>query len=328
MYLPLMALVVLGVIPFAQLAAHIVRTGRASVRAVSRTGVALWAAAATALAAGTRDRNQDYSSPLQLARIDFERWPVAYTRHALGDELLEAGERDEALVYLREAARDDPRAHFTYGKALFQAGRLPEARQELEEFVRVRGDLLEAGNAKLMIGYTLIAAGKLDAAGEQFQQVLQIRPDLFDAHLGLAEVRRAQQRYEDASVEYRAYFAAGGANPVAWNQFGTVLAQSGQFDAAIEAFQRAMLLDPKSSEPHRHLASILMAQGKIEATIDHAGRAVMLNPGDALSRELLGIALMAANRRDEAIHQFGEALRINPSDADVQERLRDALNGR
>ena len=328
MYLPLMALVVLGVIPFAQVAAHIVRTGRVSVRAVSLTCVALWAAAATALAAGTRDRNQDYSSPLQLARIDFERWPVAYTRHALGDELLEAGERDEALLYLREAARDDPRAHFTYGKALFQAGRLPEARQELEEFVRKRPDLVEAGDAKAMIGHTLIAEGKLDAAGQQFQQVLQIRPDLFDAHLGLAEVRRAQQRYEEAIVEYRAYLVRGGTDARVWNQFGTVLAQTGRLDAANRAFQRAIELDPKLGDAHRNLASVLMTQGNTELAIHFAGRAVALSPGDALSRDLLGVALIAARRRDEAIQQFREALRIDPSDADVQEHLRNALNSR
>jgi protein O-mannosyl-transferase len=328
MYLPLMALVVLGVIPFARLAAHILRAGRVSVRAVWLTCVVLWAAAATALAAGTRDRNQDYSSPLQLARIDFERWPVAYTRHALGEELLEAGRRDEALLHLREAAREDPRAHFTYGKALFAAGRWREARQELEEFVRVQPELLEVVNARAMIGQILLHGGELDAAAEQFQQILLIRRGFFDAHLGLAEVRQAQRRYEEAIVEYRAYFATGGANPAVWDQFGILLAQSGQIDAAREAFQRAVDVQPNSSEPLRHLASTLMAQGNVEATIHYAARAVTLSPGDALSRDLLGVALMAAHRRDEAIHQFREALRINPAAPDVQEHLQAALNSR
>ena len=67
MYLPLMALVILGVTAFAWLAERLTRTGRVSARAVTVTSVAVWASTAAALGAGTFDRNQDYSSPLRLA---------------------------------------------------------------------------------------------------------------------------------------------------------------------------------------------------------------------------------------------------------------------
>ena len=328
MYLPLMALVVLAVIPFAGLAAHVARTARAGARAVVPASVLLWIAAAAVLAAGTIDRNRDYASPLLLAQIDFERWPVPYTRHALGDELLEAGRGDEALVYLRDATRDDPRAYFTYGKALFRAGRLPEARQALEEFVRLRPELVEAADAKVMIGHTLIAADQVDAAARQFEQALAMRPDLVEAHLGLATVRGAQQHYEAAIVHYRAYVTAGGNDADVWNAFGGVLAQAGKLDEAIQAFGRAIERDPKSGLAHRQLASVLMSQGNTELAVRVADRAVALSPNDPLAHDLLGVALMAAHRRDEAILQFREAVRINPADSDAQEHLRAASNSR
>ena len=211
MYLPLAALVILAVCFVAWLAERIKRSGHVRVaRAVGISCVALWAAASVSLAALTVARNREYASPVTLARVTVERWPTGHARHFLAIELLKAGRRAEAIAVLREAIRDDPRAHYTLGVLLYEDGRTRESREQLQEFLRLEPLLLEAVDARVIVGRALFAEGQLDAAAEQFGLALRMRPSLADAHLGLGEVRFAQQRFVEAAGEYRAYLDRGG----------------------------------------------------------------------------------------------------------------------
>jgi tetratricopeptide (TPR) repeat protein len=329
MYLPLAALVVLGLSPFARLSDHITRTRPALSRTAAIAGIGLWAGAAALLAAGTIGRNRDYSSALRLAQTSFERRPSGYTRHGLAVELIHAGRRDEARGLLREAIRDDPRAHYTYGMLLFDDGRLREAREQLEEFLRLRPLLVEAVAARATIGRTLVAEGRLDAAADEFQQVLRMQPSYADAHLGLGNIQLAQQRFDEAVVEFRRYFAKGGRSEEAWNRFGIALWRTGRPDLAAQAFRRAIDVNPQSGDAHRNLAAMLLERQESDReALRYARRAVELLPADPLSHDLLGVALGAQGRLDEAIDHFRESLRINPSDAEAQEHLGQALRAR
>jgi tetratricopeptide (TPR) repeat protein len=325
MYLPMAALVILGLLPVARLAEHLARSRRLPARAVAGGCVVLWAAAAAALGTATALRNRDYAVPLRLAQLTFERWPTGYTRHGLAEELLAVGRRADALAYLNEAIRDDPRAHFTLGRLLFEDGRLGEARVQLETFVTLRPQLEEAVAARFMIGRALLVEGRLDAAAGQFRQVLEMRPSFFDGHLGLAEVLLEQQRHGEAVTQLLSYFAKGGAHPGVWTMLGAALAHDGRGDEAIRAFRRAIELDPRAPDPHRNLAAVLLDRRDIPAAVQHAERAVSLAPGDAAARDLLGIAFAAQGRPDLAAQQFREALRLDPTNATAREHLEQVL---
>ena len=325
MYLPLIALVVLGVAPFAQLSRHLTRHGRLPARAVTAGCVVLWAATAAALGATTVARNREYSSGLLLASVTFERWPNAYTRHWLAEELLIAGRREEAIAQLREANRGDARAHFTLGRVLFQDGHLAEAREQLQTFVRLEPERVEAVDARAMMGRALLAEGRLDEAAEQFRMVLQMQSSFFDAHLGLAEVLDAQQRYGEAATRYRAYFTAGGTNAGAWLPFGIALARAGRADEAIQVLRRAVEHFPESHLGHRSLAAMLLERNDVPAAAQHAQRAVALNPGDSASRDLLGVTLAAQGRTEQAAFEFREALRLDSTNDTAREHLEQVL---
>jgi tetratricopeptide (TPR) repeat protein len=326
MYLPLMALVVLAVIAVTQLSRYLTQYRLLSTRAVTVGCVVLWAGTATALAARTITRTRDYSSSLQLATVNFERWPTAYARTWLGNELLLAGRHGEAIALLRDAARGgDARAYFNLGGALFDDGRTQEAREQLETFVRLRPMLEQAVDAREMIGRLLLAEGRPAAAVEQFQLVLQMRPSAFDAHVGLGQAYVAQERYNDAVTEFRAYFTHGGTKPAVWVLLASALGHAARTDEAIQAYRRAIAEAPNTPDAHRGLAAMLMEQRDVTAAVGHAERAVALNPTDAAARDLLGLGLAAAGRMDLAAVQFREALRLDPSDQSVREHLEQAL---
>lgn len=327
MYLPLAALVILGVSPIAQLSKHLLRTRPARSRTLAIAGVGLWAAVAAALGAGTFVRNRDYASGLLLSQTTFERWPSGFTRHALAHELLLVGRREEAGAHLREAIRDDPRAHFTLGRMLYEDGRLREAREQLEEFVRKRPLLVEAVDARAMIGEALLADGRLDDAREQFRRVLTMQPSYFHAHLALGNVLLAQQRPDEAVAQYRLYLANGGNREDGWIGLGLAAQRAGRFDDAVQAFRRATELFPQSGVAHRNLATMLLAQGHTDEAVRYAARAAELL-ADSKSHELLGVALTEQGQLDAAIDRFRHSLRLDPSNADAQEHLDQVLRAR
>jgi tetratricopeptide (TPR) repeat protein len=329
MYVPLAALVILAVCAVASLAERIRRSGDVRLtRAVAVSCVALWAAASVSLAALTAARNREYASPVTLARVTVERWPTGQGRHFLAIELLKAGRREEAIAALREAVRDDPRAHYTLGLLLYEDGRTQESREHLQEFLRLQPLLLEAVDARVVIGRGLFADRQLDAAAEQFELALKMQPSSADAHLGLGEVRFSQERFEDAIVSYRAFLKRGGIRDGVLMNLGIALQHTGKIDEAIQAFRRASELNPKSSSSFRNLAVGLLAKGQVDEAVQQARQAVALSPADPLAHDLLGLALLSQRNLDEAIVHFQDSARLNPADVQAQTHLREALQAR
>jgi protein O-mannosyl-transferase len=326
MYLPLMAPVVLAVVGTTWLVDRIRLTSFPR-SAHTAAAIGLWAIAAVPLAAGTVIRNQEYSSALQLARTVVDRWPTGQSRHVLATELLKAGRRDEAYVYAREAVRDDARAHYTLGVMLFQDGQLPQAREQLEQFVQREPLLVETVNARTLIGRAMFIDGQLDASAEQFALAVSMQPSFPDAHLGLGEVRFAQRRFDEAVAEYQTFLtlkSAGPGDAGVLQNIGIALRQTGHLDDAIAAWRRAAALDPGLASPHRSLAAVLVERGDVNEAAEHAARAVALRPLDATSHDLLGVALLAQGKTREAVGEFQESLRLNPADPDVQAHLQQA----
>jgi tetratricopeptide (TPR) repeat protein len=60
--------------------------------------------------------------------------------------------------------------------------------------------------------------------------------------------------------------------------------QSGQLDAAVNTFRRAIELYPKSSRDHYLLGRALAAQGQIAAAVPYFARAVVLDPQNEEAR--------------------------------------------
>jgi tetratricopeptide (TPR) repeat protein len=135
---------------------------------------------------------------------------------------------------------------------LFQDGHLPQAREQLEQFVQLEPLLAEAVNAKSLIGRALFADGKLDAAAQQFASAASMQPSFPDAHLGLGEVRFAQRRFDKAIAEYRTFLTLKSGSPGdagVWQNVGIALQQTGHLDDAIAAWRRAAALDPGFASP-------------------------------------------------------------------------------
>jgi hypothetical protein len=256
MYLPLMAIVTLAVVGFARLADRPPRG-----RTIATTSLAV---VATLLGAATLARNQEYASPLGLAETVLARWPTPSAEASVGQELAVVGRHDEAIQRLRAVAPSFPRAYYHLGGELFNQGKIDEAVQPLEQFVRLEPVLADVVPARTMIGRAFMLQKRWADAEQQLKLVLSMAPARGAAHSTaqgfLADTLFAQQKFAESQAAYREYLLERPDDVGAVTNLAVSLSALGKLDEAVAAFRRAVEMNPRDAQLRRNLAIALEDQ--------------------------------------------------------------------
>lgn len=105
--------------------------------------------------------------------------------------------------------------------------------------------------ARYGLGHVYAMQGKFAQAEEEFRTAIGIDEDYSEAHAYLGQVLASQDRWEDAIKAYRAALS----NPLyptpdlARFHLGRALAHQGDLQAAMEAYEDALLVNPPSVPP-------------------------------------------------------------------------------
>jgi tetratricopeptide (TPR) repeat protein len=81
--------------------------------------------------------------------------------------------------------------------------------------------------------------------------------------------------------------------------------------AAVEAYRRALAVEPRHPDAHLNLGRLLHEAGELEAAETHYRAAVEIAPADAGARYNLGVVLEDLKRWSPAIAAYREALRLD-----------------
>jgi tetratricopeptide (TPR) repeat protein len=320
MYLPLMALVLMGVLALdwltRQLPALTARPRREPV-----VWLVIVATLATGCALATRSRNQEYRSGLTMAKTVLERWPTGYAHLLLATEMITAGDHQSALGQLRQAVADAPRAEYALGEELIKAGEWDAALDHLQAFVRQEPALLEVVSARNEIGRILLRRGELDAAADQFRLVLQMAPGFGEAHRNLADALVAGQRFADAIGEYQRYVIDHPRDAEALRNLGVAFQKMGRSAEAIAALRQALAVNPVNARAARDAAIVELTRENYPDAVAFARQALQASPDDAVAHDLLGLGLGYQSHFDEAIPEFQRAIQLSPAELDFQQHL-------
>jgi len=280
MYLALAGLIALAV--------AVVDWGAARYASRRRRAVVLAVAIVLAvpLAVRTAARIAEYESAQTLARTVFERWPSPQAAHLVGTELAAAGRRDEAIPYLREAARTYAPARYFLGSELLAAGRVEEGITELSAFVRDEPSLLAARAA----------------------------------HGLLANALAERQDFTAAVPHYREYLAAHAEDANGWNGLGIALLQSGDRAGAVDAFAAAVKAAPGNAGFQTNFARALLDAGRLDEAARIAQQTAAAGP-NAAAHDILGRVMAAKGKLAGARAEFMRALEIDPNYAPARDAL-------
>lgn len=97
---------------------------------------------------------------------------------------------------------------------------------------------------------------------------------------------------------------------------GSLHAQRGQADSAIEHLRRALALDPRLAEARNNLANLLAARGEAEEAVGHYRAALDIRPENPEALRNLGLVLQSLDRHDEAVPHLERAVRLCRNDAE------------
>jgi TolB-like protein/Tfp pilus assembly protein PilF len=198
---------------------------------------------------------------------------------------------------------------------------------EIDRIKRKRPESLDAYDLVLRafpFVCQLMAEGAATAA-PLLHRALAIEPDYPFAHAALAwcyhcKFSRGMLREEDrvAALHHAKAAVTGGADDAtALAISGLVIwFDSGDAEAALDLFHRALALSNSSIFALCCSAAPLAWMGKTELAIDHAQRALRLSPFDPLnflSNNALALSFLTTHRYAEALEAARRAAQINPT---------------
>ncbi len=106
-----------------------------------------------------------------------------------------------------------------------------------------------------------------------------------------------------------------------FNNFGVVYMDTGQFDKALLALERAVRINPSLSEARANMGNIYLQQGQYDLAIEQFNAALSVNPIDPKTHFNLGAAFLEARQYTWAETHLRRALALDPTFGDVYAQL-------
>lgn len=200
-------------------------------------------------------------------RVALRRYPRSPELHNdLANACRSIWRMDDAIRHYRRAVEIQPNfamAHHNLGVTLLDAGKAADAAEALEEALRLRRGR-EATIHSLMLART--REGRPDLALpwlHHFQQHADERPHDAGAQVDLALALTKFERMADAAACIRRAMELGGESTELLKFLGLILQELGEYESALESFERALVREPESGELHFYRSIELLRQGRL-----------------------------------------------------------------
>lgn len=167
------------------------------------------------------------------------------------------------------------------------------------------------------------AAGRIDEARSGYLAALAACPGSIDARLGLVRLCTLEQDWEGAQAVCAEMARDAPRDWRVFNRMGDVFFRCGDYRNCVESYQRVVELVPDSVRGHMNLGSALYHLDQFDAAIEAYQHAIDIEPHPrALSN--LGTALFHQERYAEAVAVLERAVAMRPAEADLWGNLGNA----
>ncbi len=243
---------------------------------------------------------------------------------SLGVALASNKALDEAIAEYREALhlqKDYPLAHYNLGNALKDKKQNEEALAEFREAIRLKPNYVEAYNN---LGSLLADLDRTDEASEAFTHAIHIAPDHAISHHNLALALMRHERFDEAlEACQRAVHHEGNAGY--YNTLGQLFEKKDRPKDALDAYKKAIDLDPTLPMPHFNLGLFYVNRGDPARGQAEIQESLRLRPQNASGWYNLGTVAIQRGENDKAIAALQKAVAIEPKHLGARLNLGTAL---
>ncbi len=173
------------------------------------------------------------------------------------------------------------------------------------------------GRNYLSLGFVFYDRGYFEQAQVFLGQAVKDDPDSAEALYGLGSCYLQRQKTNEARACFQRTLklqaSYPGTLPNCWNNLGILAAREGNYDLAIENFQRALQIDSQHSIALLNLASAYRQKKDWPKAKSALERALALNPDDAEANYGLGIVYAQLNDTDRAYDYLEKAVTLRPA---------------
>ncbi len=213
---------------------------------------------------------------------------------------LEAGRSYSGVAASRALVAVSPRvgeAHFQLAQALEGEGEIDEAMRAYRQSIELLPDSWEARNN---LAGLLVKKGQLEAAIQEY-------------HRAIAVVERHLQEHEIASWSSLApSLRSGEGNPaLVYANLGDVLVMTGDREAALRYYRRALEVDPRSVRAQTNLGTTLAEMGRLDEAERAFERALLMDGRYVYAHFNLGLILAARGEPERALYHYRMALQTD-----------------
>jgi tetratricopeptide (TPR) repeat protein len=268
-------------------------------------------------------RNDTASAVADLKQLIQEKPQIIQAYFALATALRAQNQLDAAAeVYAQMTALfpRSPQPHFLWGQLLLAQRNRPEARIKFEkamevapDFILPLEDLVEldiADNAAasaekrvknllekhpnvaalwLLLAKIYSAQKENAKAEDSLARVIALEPDYQPAYAALARIYTESNREQAAVEKLHAALARSTNNVSAWLQLGMIQRQLKNYEAARNAYEKLLVVDPKFVPALNNLASLYSEQlNQLDRAHTLARSARDLRPADPFIADTLG----------------------------------------
>jgi tetratricopeptide (TPR) repeat protein len=143
------------------------------------------------------------------------------------------------------------------------------------------------------LGDLFLAAPRrlFDQAVEAYQKAIELRPFYADAHVGLGDARAAKGEIDPAIAAYQKALTYNAINPKVYMSLGKIYyAEKGLYYESVQAYRRAIDLDPQSVEARMGLGEVYEDKGLYKEAVEEYRKVIELD--DKNTGALYNLALV------------------------------------
>jgi len=166
--------------------------------------------------------------------------------------------------------------------------------------------------AQLQEAVTLHNQGQLQRAQCIYEEILRVDPRHFDALHLLGVIAAASGNLSHAVDLIGRAIQLNPTNPMAHNNRGAALLDSGLWEAALASFDWAIALDGAYAEAHYNRGNALKELERSEEALASYDRALSLKPTHPQAHSNRGIVLAALGRFEASIASYDAAIALRP----------------